>query len=207
MALIEFNTIAALVVDDQEFVRKMIVQFLNKLGCVETFQAADGDAAYAACIRYNPDLVICDLNMKPTNGFDFMRKLRNSPNAPDKNVPVIFLSSNTESGAAAKAFALEADAYLTKPVSPNLLKERIQRLLPAGAGSAGKVNRHPSQPLTSKSGFDTKAVEEKLRYLGFSEIRGIHREGEYWHVDAKSPAKVPLHLVLSPYTGEIIRVR
>ncbi len=207
MALIEFKSIAVLVVDDQDFVRKMVVQFLNRLGCLETFEAADGDSAYAACVRFNPDLVICDLNMKPTNGYDFMRKLRSSPNVHDQHVPVIFLSSNTESGAAAKAFALDADAYLTKPVSPKLLQERIQRLLPPGAGSSGKVNRRPSSPLRFKPGLDHIAIDEKLKYLGFSEIRNIHREGDYWHADAKSPARVVLHLVISPYSGEVIRMR
>lgn len=207
MAQIEFSTIVPLVVDDQDFVRKMVVQFLNRLGCVEAYEAADGDSAYAACVKYNPDIVICDLNMKPTNGFDFMRKLRNSPNVHDKHVPVIFLSSNTESGAAAKAFALDADAYLTKPVSPKLLQERIQRLLPPGAGSQGKLNRRPSAPLKFKPGLDAMAVGEKLQYLGFTDIQNIHREGAFWHADAKSPAKATLHLVISPYSGEVIRMR
>jgi len=204
---LDFASLCVLVVDDQEFVRKMVGQYLRTLGCREVFEAADGNAAIDMCVRCNPDLVLCDINMKPANGFDFLRAARSGDQVPDRHVPVIFLTSAEESGTVMKAHALEANGFLTKPVKPAALREKIEVVMPPGGGTAGKLPRNPNAPPPPPPELGIAEVTEILHKAGFGKVRAVRREGAFWHADAHSDATNDVHVQVSPYSGQVLRHR
>jgi two-component system chemotaxis response regulator CheY len=76
----------------------------------------------------NPDIVVCDINMAPMNGFDFLKHVRALP-APANKIPIIFLTSNASAEFVQKAIDMDIDAYLLKPVTSANLKTKMVMLL------------------------------------------------------------------------------
>ena len=89
-------------------------------------RVADGRKA-AERIDAGPavDLVLLDVMLPYTDGFELLEKLRTNP--AWKDVPVIILTSRTREHDAVRALSLGADDYLTKPFSPAELIARIRR--------------------------------------------------------------------------------
>ncbi len=75
------------------------------------------------------DLVLLDVMLPYTDGFELLAQLRANPDW--KDVPVIILTSRTREHDAVRALSLGADDYLTKPFSPPELVARIRRRLRA----------------------------------------------------------------------------
>lgn len=66
-----------LVVDDDDFMRDMIGDILRQLGVRSIATAADGEQGFAAfeTARLTPDIIICDINMPRSDGFQMMELL------------------------------------------------------------------------------------------------------------------------------------
>ena len=89
-------------------------------------QIADGRKAVERIERGDAvDLVLLDVMLPYTDGFELLEKLR--AHEAWKNVPVIILTSRTREHDAVRALSLGADDYLTKPFSPAELVARIRR--------------------------------------------------------------------------------
>ena len=71
------------------------------------------------------DLVLLDIMLPYTDGFELLARMRANP--VWKDVPVIILTSKTREHDAVRALSLGADDYLTKPFSPPELVARIRR--------------------------------------------------------------------------------
>ncbi len=116
-----------LVVDDNDFVRLMVRKFLGEFGFKEVYEAANGEDGIKL-LEKKPDIVICDINMEPLNGFEFLQHVRQQK-APTGKLPVIFLTSNANAEYVQNAVDLSVDAYLLKPVTADNLKAKIMSLL------------------------------------------------------------------------------
>ncbi len=73
------------------------------------------------------DMVLLDVMLPYTDGFELLARMRANP--VWKDVPVIILTSKTREHDAVRAMSLGADDYLTKPFSPPELVARIRRRL------------------------------------------------------------------------------
>jgi len=97
-------------------------------------QVADGRKAVERIERGDAvDLVLLDVMLPYTDGFELLEKLR--AHKAWKNVPVIILTSRTREHDAVRALSLGADDYLTKPFSPAELVARIRRRIGPGRAS------------------------------------------------------------------------
>ena len=132
------ETFRILVVDDEPFMRRTVRAMLRRIGCPFVEEAHDGEAALASVAREKPDLVLCDIDMKPMGGLKFVRRLRNNADPALRDLPVIMLTSYADPGVVQAAAKLGISGYLVKPVSPKLLADRLDRMfkgkrLPPGA--------------------------------------------------------------------------
>ena len=92
---------------------------------------ADGRKALERIERGDAvDLVLLDVMLPYTDGFELLEKLRS--HEAWKGVPVIILTSRTREHDAVRALGLGADDYLTKPFSPAELVARIRRRIGPG---------------------------------------------------------------------------
>jgi len=89
-------------------------------------EAADGARALETIRSAPPDVVFLDLNIPGTSGPDVLAAIKRDPATAE--VGVIVITAEGEEGRA-PAMQLGADAYLTKPFSPNELLRTVERAL------------------------------------------------------------------------------
>ncbi|WP_286830495.1 MULTISPECIES: response regulator [Kordiimonas] len=122
----------ALVVDDQEIIRKMLDKLLLSLGFTEVLQAQDGSDALKMLDRRAFDVIVCDINMDPMGGIDFVRTLRDGANirfdAKRARTPVLFLTGSAEKDHILSAKGLGVKDYLLKPIDPEKLRARLVKM-------------------------------------------------------------------------------
>jgi two-component system, chemotaxis family, sensor histidine kinase and response regulator PixL len=120
-----------LVVEDSITTRQTLVFVLEKAGyCV--LQAQDGREALAQLQQHSTiRLVICDLEMPGMNGFEFLRQAQRVPAMTQ--IPVLILSSRSESSHRSLAAQLGAAAYITKPYIEHKLLAQVADLLQQSA--------------------------------------------------------------------------
>lgn len=115
--------IKILVVDDEEYIRDVIVEYLNNEGYLTT-QAEDGKEAKELLEKEKFDLMILDIMMPDMDGFTLLEELDNS-----KKVPTIILSARGEEIDKLTGFDKGIDDYLCKPFSPKELVARVKAIL------------------------------------------------------------------------------
>ncbi|HEY7598429.1 MAG TPA: response regulator transcription factor [Candidatus Limnocylindrales bacterium] len=112
-----------LVVDDDMELLGLIGFALRQAGYL-AISANDGDAALAAFEREQPDLVILDVNLPDTNGFEVCRRIR-----AESRTPIMMLTVRSGEEDQVRGLDGGADDYLTKPFSPRTLLARVRALL------------------------------------------------------------------------------
>ena len=120
-----------LIVDDDFELIDLLRDYLAEEG-FETAAAADGEAGAKAAIEGAPDLVVLDVMLPRLNGFDALRRIRET-----SAVPVIMLTARGQEVDRIVGLELGADDYLPKPFNPRELVARIRAVLRRGRQSAG----------------------------------------------------------------------
>lgn len=115
-----------LFVDDKPSISRLVVQFLKNSFDVTTRE--DGLHALSWLQDGNiPDLILTDLQMPNMDGFEFIKRIKESGYFSD--IPVVVLSSRDSSSDRVKCLKMGAEDYLTKPFNPEELQVRIERIL------------------------------------------------------------------------------
>jgi DNA-binding response OmpR family regulator len=143
-----------LVVDDEPIVREVVVSYLRREG-YETLEAGDGDAARELIERAQPGLVILDVMLPGTDGFELCRWLR-----ARSDLPVILLTARGEEADRIVGLELGADDYVTKPFSPRELAARVRTVLRRTAPRAPRGER------LSFDGLELDAQTREVRKRG-----------------------------------------
>jgi CheY-like chemotaxis protein len=102
-----------LVVDDEETIREILTDYLERAG-YSVDAAESGEEALAIASRRVPDLVICDLMMPGLDGFGVLARMRAEPATAAVNF--FFLTASNDLADAKVAQLLGVDRYFTKPV-------------------------------------------------------------------------------------------
>jgi DNA-binding response OmpR family regulator len=126
-------TRSVLIIEDDLHTAYLLGYLVEKEG-FQVERIADGRSAAERLARLPPpDLVLLDVMLPYTDGFELLTHMRASPQW--KEVPVIVLTSRTHEEDAVRALGMGADDYLTKPFSPAELIARIRRRLPAASAA------------------------------------------------------------------------
>ncbi len=115
-----------LAVDDQEDNRRILRDLLTSAG-FEVLEAADGESAVALASSQLPDLILMDIQLPGIDGYEATRRIKADPAL--RGIPLIVVTSYALSGDEAKAMAVGADAYVSKPFSPRALLGRVREYL------------------------------------------------------------------------------
>jgi CheY-like chemotaxis protein len=119
-------THAVLIVDDDQFIRRLIATTLEDVAEFELHQAADGLQALEVAQRERPTLVFLDVDMPGLNGIETCRRLRTDGATSDSTIVMLTAAhGDTVEGQAEEA---GADLFLTKPFSPLELLNLVDRL-------------------------------------------------------------------------------
>jgi two-component system chemotaxis response regulator CheY len=126
-ALIDLSNISVLCIDDDPVIRSVVRQALQRHGCHDVVVAHGGAEALDLCSGRRFDLLICDYQMNPMNGLNFLRELGNL--GLGEGWPVIMLSAETDPATIQEAQDLGVRAWIGKPVSLQALIENIGTVL------------------------------------------------------------------------------
>jgi DNA-binding response OmpR family regulator len=117
-----------LVVDDEPTIGEVVSRYLEVAG-YETRTALDGPSALGAVADRRPDLIVLDLMLPGIDGLEVMRRVRESGEAGQPQVPIILLTARGEESDRIVGLRLGADDYVVKPFSPAELVARVDAVL------------------------------------------------------------------------------
>ncbi|NGX33867.1 MAG: Phosphate regulon transcriptional regulatory protein PhoB [Candidatus Anoxychlamydiales bacterium] len=115
-----------LLIEDEENSAALIKLQAENMGYMLHVEV-DGINGFRAIEREKPDLVILDIWLPGQNGFDIVRKIKNSSEL--KRIPLIILSEKNEELDIVLGLELGADDYITKPFSVKILFSKIKAIL------------------------------------------------------------------------------
>jgi len=115
-----------LVVEDDQATARLIQARLEMEG-LKVFMAPNGVDGLELLQREAIDLVTTDLMMPAMNGFRLVQEIRDLP-PPKGRVPILLISSNQNEQDMIRCLAAGADDYMTKPISAQVLVERLWRM-------------------------------------------------------------------------------
>lgn len=114
-----------LVVDDAVSMRLTIINILKELGFSNFTEANNGKNAFALIEGGGKfDLILSDHNMPECTGLEFLKMVRGLD--AWKKTPFIMVTSETEKGMIVQAVQLGASNYVTKPVTKDALKAKLE---------------------------------------------------------------------------------
>ena len=126
MAERDRRDLKVLLVEDTEDTRLFMRLALEDKGFI-VFEAENGQAAVDSATREKPDVILMDLTLPLMDGFEATKLIRR--NEALKNVPIIAVTAHQEDDFRSDAKASGFDAYVTKPIDVNWLKELIAGLM------------------------------------------------------------------------------
>jgi DNA-binding NarL/FixJ family response regulator len=165
-----------LVVDDNDLFRAWVREVLERAG-FDVDEAADADETFESVEQTRPHLVLLDVRLSHTSGYEIHRELTDRYAG---SIPVIFISGErTEPYDRAAGLLLGADDYLVKPVDPDELVARVRRSLRSRRTGIGHV------PVATEP---------------FAELTNREREVLSLLADGMSTGQIADELVISPRT-------
>ncbi|MDB5735662.1 MAG: two-component system response regulator [Alphaproteobacteria bacterium] len=124
-----FETLKALIVEDNAHMRALLRALLNSVGIKDIAEAPHGEAALRVLRERKSDLVLSDLAMKPMDGLEFTRQVRNSDASPNPFVPIIMITGHTEKHRVEAARDAGVTEFLAKPITAANLYARIAEIV------------------------------------------------------------------------------
>lgn len=195
--------LSLLVVDDEEQTVKFLVEEFSP--DYNVCSVPSGTRAWSAIEKSVPDLVLLDVSVPEMSGLDLCKKMRST--AVTKDMPIFFLSANTELETILRAFELGADDYVEKPFRIEELKARVASRLRHKKSNAEEVLHCGNLRMSTKAlslEVDHQAVEisslefRLLKYFLENIDRVISRKEilkEVWDGGVISARTVDAHLV------------
>ncbi len=141
-----------LIIDDDAMYLKVMEELLVQNGW-QVLLAKDGEAGIELAKTHQPSVVLLDLLMPRTNGFQVCRALRSDPSL--RKIRIIVTSGRQFGSDRQAAFAAGADHYLVKPI-------KTEELLESLSASAGKI----------QTSVETSSAAESPTRVTFWGVRG-----------------------------------
>lgn len=149
---VDFSKLRVLLVEDSEFALNLEKQALRELGFQAVVVARDGQEAYDTLEQFETiNLIVSDWNMPNLDGLELLKAARR--NWP--GIPFVLLTINDSVEHLAEARKNGVDAYVIKPFSLDILRDKIisairRRLALGGAYRLGQASQHAQALLGGK---------------------------------------------------------
>ncbi len=115
-----------MVIDASKTMRKIQVSLLEQMGCTDIEEASNSQEAFSKLDTFEPDLLIVDWNMPSVDGLTFVRTYR----AQGHDTPIIMVTTENQRARVIEAIRAGVNSYVVKPFTPELLKGRIEEIMP-----------------------------------------------------------------------------
>jgi CheY-like chemotaxis protein len=127
------NPTVVLIAEDHDDNREGYAEYLSFLG-YRVEQASDGDQAWALAQEVCPDVLLLDLALPGTDGWEVARRVRSDPRT--RNILIIALSACVFPDDVQRAKAAGCELFLDKPCYPEDVASAIERMLATRADAS-----------------------------------------------------------------------
>lgn len=154
-----------LIIDDDRLKVELVTELLRRGGYSQLYAETDPTRAIRAFSGLEPDLVILDLHMSPTNGHQLLRSFR-SMLSPNVYLPVLVLTGDVTREAKESVLASGADDFLTRPFNGTEIVLRVRNLL---------RTRQLYLELENERGLLERRVQERTKELTLAHTEMLDR--------------------------------
>ena len=116
-----------LIVDDENMIRKIVINFLKKAGYKSFYIAEDGAKALDVLKFNSIDIIIADWNMPNVTGIELLDSVKG--NEEWKDIPFIMLTAEAHEENVVAAGLRNATDYIIKPFTANTLLNKVTKAL------------------------------------------------------------------------------
>lgn len=156
----------ALVVDDFESFRITLSKMLQEFGIGTVDSVPSGSEALRYCNSKTYDLILCDQNLgKGKTGQQVLEVLRHKPNLNSDSL-FLLVSAESNKSIIMAAYDYEPDAYLTKPITGQILGQRLDRLFKQRIALTPIYRALKDKQLQSVVELCEKELNSTRRYAG-----------------------------------------
>ncbi|MBT4889520.1 MAG: response regulator [Rhodospirillales bacterium] len=139
----DYTSTRVLLIDDEPFIRKLIIRLLFDIGIKGVVEAENGLHGVKKLqeSKRGFDFIICDLEMPDLNGLEFLKTLRKGAVKEFSDTPVIILTGHSDEDNIYEAVMLGIHGFLTKPVSRNDLEAKVVASLTGNPIDSSRLRR------------------------------------------------------------------
>lgn len=154
----------ALIVDDEEGIRKTLAMVLNEKG-YQVFTAADGQAGLRVAEEARPEILILDIRLPGMDGLEVLRQLR----ASSVPISVIMITAFQDMETTVQAMKLGAHEYIHKPIDLGEFEtaiDKIAGLLGLSGGFEGTIREISKEFKADDIVGNTHCMKEIFKIIG-----------------------------------------
>ena len=118
---------AILVVDDDDFAVQVLVLYIQNQLKQTVINVPTGKEAFEQILAQEFELIVLDIHLPDMSGFEILKKVRKIRSPLE--LPIMLVTTASDSQEVVKSFNLGANEYITKPLEPQIVMVRIQNLL------------------------------------------------------------------------------
>lgn len=178
-----------LIVDDDLFMRKILVRYLEREN-YQVVEAADGMEALKIYQERQPDIILLDAMMPILDGFECCARLQKLPDGD--HTPVLIITALEDRESVDRAYEVGASDYVTKPIHWAVLRQRVRRLLE-------QANlRQQLEAANRRLAVVVKELQRLVSIDGLTQVANRRCLDEYLEQECKrsSREQIPISLVL-----------
>ncbi|MBF0428348.1 MAG: response regulator [Magnetococcales bacterium] len=153
-----------LLVEDNPVNQKVALLQLKKLGYA-AHAVSNGKEAVEAISHLPYALILMDCQMPVMDGFEATHAIRKSEQAASRHIPIIAMTAHAMKGDRERCLSAGMDDYLSKPVSPENLLQKLQYWIPKSIGTPPPVEINQLRQLF---GDDDEMIRELLQHFQLS---------------------------------------
>ncbi len=118
------NKLTLLCVEDDTEALEDVVYLLKRY-FYKIYTASNGEEALELYNKYNPDMLLLDINIPKINGLEVAKQIRNN----DNTTPIVFLTAHSDKDKLLTAIELQVSSYIIKPFKIEELKKTIFKVI------------------------------------------------------------------------------
>lgn len=118
-----------LVVEDSPTMSQLLTFILKKLKDVDVVAVNDGVNGLKKISEGKYDLILTDINMPLMDGLKFISLIRGDKANPNRDVPIVIISTEGEEDVMNEGMSLGANSYITKPINSSKVIDTVKKYL------------------------------------------------------------------------------
>ena len=136
-----YKNLRVLLVDDDTFALRIIRHIVYGFGVVNVYEVFDGQNVIYQMEKHKIDLLITDVEMPHINGLELLKRVRCGKTPTPRNLPVIIVTSLSNTEVLRTSVALDINGFLVKPLKPITVQEKLHDAVTEA--NAGTIVCHP----------------------------------------------------------------